>query len=679
MPANRGRKKKSSNVKRSLQSDLARDVENARGWAEIVQIIRDQHQIPDLFTKAGLKRVYLNFDQVFQQLDSTFQKYEDNDEIVGGVVGIYTQMCEDAVLRTKLCENGLLSRLFPLLKRDVCRQMALHTLVNIGHHGGTNVHAEIARQAPILVQTLLDHPEEHQTVEHIIVILSHSVGAAVNGDSQAPEMPEIHRSLDMRIILKTTIHHMRQLYASKTLIDHGNQLVFASAMHCSAAFRSEPDLDKFLVAGLKSKNWGLRGSCLGAMIRSYILSTVPDRPALGPAQLIQIFGSAWPPHLLEVMNQYGLSRCQTTQQRGHAMALSDAITGAHSRDHYILGGKLADLTLLTEFSLPATPMFPLSEIIPRCVEALRARGTAADTDKADILEMKYLIRLQDWDGIKSKAQQFLARNPDSAYTFYALTLRPGSEDGLRAAKKGLKCKENNTTPYLYFQLLRRAIELAADLGVCYFQEYDQHGRMMWEEAIAFLMSALEDSKTFIEQAPPDNPYMMAILHWNIVLTITMEGPNADLKMVEGARKKLKISEEISEHLRSPILYTQTYATQMLVVDLYAEAEKDWAAGIKLMDERLDEQIPPPDFPKKAEDELTAWLNDMSLKKFTCSSATPKVNVKDLWYKQCSWCRNPSAVLRKCSGCESARYCDSQCQKAHWSNHKKECKARISGS
>lgn len=43
---------------------------------------------------------------MFQQLDSTFQKYEDNDEIVGGVVGIYTQMCEDAVLRTKLCENG---------------------------------------------------------------------------------------------------------------------------------------------------------------------------------------------------------------------------------------------------------------------------------------------------------------------------------------------------------------------------------------------------------------------------------------------------------------------------------------------------------------------------------------------------------------------------------------------
>ncbi|CAA7261160.1 unnamed protein product [Cyclocybe aegerita] len=47
--------------------------------------------------------------------------------------------------------------------------------------------------------------------------------------------------------------------------------------------------------------------------------------------------------------------------------------------------------------------------------------------------------------------------------------------------------------------------------------------------------------------------------------------------------------------------------------------------------------------------------------------------------RCSWCGNPSALLRKCRGCSKARYCDVGCQKSHWrDNHKKVCKSSSSG-
>lgn len=39
---------------------------------------------------------------------------------------------------------------------------------------------------------------------------------------------------------------------------------------------------------------------------------------------------------------------------------------------------------------------------------------------------------------------------------------------------------------------------------------------------------------------------------------------------------------------------------------------------------------------------------------------------------CSSPASPDKKLFTCRGCKIARYCDSQCQRAHWSTHKEEC-------
>ncbi|KAJ3776442.1 hypothetical protein FB446DRAFT_298862 [Lentinula raphanica] len=673
-----GKSKKSSLLSSTRISNLGGLLRNVYDLQQIIDIIHTQLQIPDLSTKAGLKRVYFKFDAIASRLDAAFTRYEDTDKIVCGVVGIYTELCVDAVLNARLFENpGLLRRLLNLLNRDACRRIALHVLMNAVHHAGTSLRVDLARNASVLIQTLQDHSDEELTAESIIDILSYSVTFAVDGDCQhGPTIPEIHRSLDMKTILGLTIHHMRQPYASKDLIHCSLRLISASALHCSSVFRSVPALDMFLVAGLKSKNWGMRGMCFGAIIRSHITSAVHGVPMLGLQLFPPEFFEEMPPHLFHILEQYGLSRCHTIEVH-HVTAAYEAILDfwEASHDYYALGAGLADLTPL--LTVPDMPSCNIEEIIPCCLQELRARGTSADTRRADILEMKLLLnKLQDWDLLNSKCQQFLARNPDSAFIFYTLTLSPDAGDGLRAAKKGLKYIAKDTTPSLYFLLLRRAVELAAVLGLQYFhKEHKQaQGKMMWEEAIVFLLTALEDSKTFVDEAPPDHPGMPMVLHWNIILEITLQGPNANLK---GALKKLKISEEIGNYLKLEINPTHARQAAQLIMNLFERADKEWGRDIEAINARLDDQTPPSDFSKTARDDLVAWLSDMSLKTFNCSTTTsePTIHMEDFRFKRCSWCRNSSAALRKCAGCESARYCDIHCQREHWSKHKLDCKGK----
>ncbi|KAL4452293.1 hypothetical protein ABPG75_007955 [Micractinium tetrahymenae] len=40
---------------------------------------------------------------------------------------------------------------------------------------------------------------------------------------------------------------------------------------------------------------------------------------------------------------------------------------------------------------------------------------------------------------------------------------------------------------------------------------------------------------------------------------------------------------------------------------------------------------------------------------------------------CSGCKQKACGLRKCSRCRHVSYCSRECQKAHWAEHKQDCK------
>lgn len=96
----------------------------------------------------------------------------------------------------------------------------------------------------------------------------------------------------------------------------------------------------------------------------------------------------------------------------------------------------------------------------------------------------------------------------------------------------MKCK-TQLTPFMKQALRHRAVEYAVSLA-CSHLAKSHPGNADWRKGISFLRSAYEDSKTYIEIAPPDQRQMKGVLNWHIVLTFVIRGPEigADLTLIQ---------------------------------------------------------------------------------------------------------------------------------------------------
>ena len=135
-------------------------------------------------------------------------------------------------------------------------------------------------------------------------------------------------------------------------------------------------------------------------------------------------------------------------------------------------------------------------------------GVKGEEDLADIVELKYLIKLSRMDEAHVVAKRAIERSPRIGFYYYVLTLGVTEAIGLRWAKKGLKCP--NSTDYVRYALLYRAAEHAVVLGLRILFEA-QESDAKFDEGIAFIVSALEDSKAFIDNAPPDTRSMKSVV------------------------------------------------------------------------------------------------------------------------------------------------------------------------
>lgn len=162
-------------------------------------------------------------------------------------------------------------------------------------------------------------------------------------------------------------------------------------------------------------------------------------------------------------------------------------------------------------------------------------------------------------------------------------------------------------------------------------------------------------------------------------------------------------------------------TQETVRRHFAESTTKYGTLFK----KMAEETPSRDIEmEKGRDDLAAWLQDLRLEcdEGDCAGhdhgtehthshgeqrpnvdskyvSNPKISGNMVALHRCSYCGNPSAVLKKCSGCERSRfefpfvsrlnlctnsgppdrYCDALCQKAHWPEHKRPCKASKSSN
>ena len=60
----------------------------------------------DMKTRNGLKHVHADFGRIQAQLVAVYDEYRGDDKVMGGIVGIWARMADDAILRTRLVRAG---------------------------------------------------------------------------------------------------------------------------------------------------------------------------------------------------------------------------------------------------------------------------------------------------------------------------------------------------------------------------------------------------------------------------------------------------------------------------------------------------------------------------------------------------------------------------------------------
>jgi hypothetical protein len=122
--------------------------------------------------------------------------------------------------------------------------------------------------------------------------------------------------------------------------------------------------------------------------------------------------------------------------------------------------------------------------------------------------------------------------------------------------------------------------------------------------------------------------------------------------------KLKFADDFSIFAGNVPPKTELRLAQQNVVNLYGAAVNEWGEIIARFD-KLNTNKEPSISPEKAEDDLAAWLDELHIDSGEQEShpemfSHPVLNNDHIALYRCSWCGNPSAVLRKCSGCAKTR-------------------------
>ena len=363
-------------------------------------------------------------------------------------------------------------------------------------------------------------------------------------------------------LLKQVLDAMRKPDASAILVGHAVGLITACTRHCQQEIKSLPPLLSLLAASLRVNDIGIRCSALASFIRINLAGCEEENRQFDPRMLISAVQRRFPDQCVAVIMDYGPTRCEMNLLAQTAADYQRAMMKcAQDRDLYALGKTLAQLIVRTEFSVSeggfqyidertgrpefadvGLPFKMWVDSLPHCAKALRDKNrSSVDLDEADILDLKYYILRQRIPDAIVHAQNAIKRNPHVAYFYYAIGLGADQARALRAVKKGLKAK--TTTPFVHYYMLWRAIVSAGNLGVTILADA-RPGDQEYAEGIAFLMSALDDAKEFFDVAPPDARYMATIVHWFVVLSIAIKGPQLSVDL-----KELKVCPNVDQALR----------------------------------------------------------------------------------------------------------------------------------
>ncbi|KAI0262814.1 hypothetical protein BC834DRAFT_1001863 [Gloeopeniophorella convolvens] len=687
--------------------DLADNIFHAEGWAPCVELLTYHLELPDLNTRAGLKKVHKDFDEVNKRLEENWCFAESfpsitpmgiiaRDRMMATVVALYAKISVDSILRDRIFrEADFLSKALSALESPAASHVVLLALSTVTHHGGLYVRTEIAKESGVLLTHLDEQPDDLVAAELAITVLSHCICAVIEGEQ--PPDAKLVKSLNIPRVVRTMLAYMRKPGASALLWEHAIEFLAAAAHHCSDVLRDQPSAINLLVALTRSPDLRIRATGISGILRLHIFDSEKSLTQFDPQKLIAAAGRRWPDKVVDANMDYGMTRTETMLTAAGARDFQAAMMHAvQTGDLAELGTTLAKLIMRTEYSISqggfqvqdsrtgkiafdscGLPFTMWHDAPQYCATALRKRGNAGDAEAADIVELKgYLIRSRMAEA-RLLARAALERSPLSPFFHHVLTLGASSTDGVRAARQGLRLTVPGSAGYVRCALLYRSSEHGAELALERLRAALASGRAL-EEGFAAALCALEDAGTFLQEAPPDSRSVSPVVCIYTLMLLLVRGHElADgLPELKEASEKLEIADEVLRFLKMPIRHTQMRNACATALERTDVAQREWGAAVRNItkDGALDTAATP----DAAHAALAEWLERLDVGDTTEGGAGshthPRLGVNDVELYRCSWCGAPSAILRKCRGCQKSRYCDNRCQKQHWTGgHRKVCK------
>ncbi|KIP12051.1 hypothetical protein PHLGIDRAFT_399967 [Phlebiopsis gigantea 11061_1 CR5-6] len=684
-------------------------------WTEVADHLAGLLKLPDLDTRTGLKKVHANLSSIQLLLDETFKhaRHQGHTKIMAGVAELYIKMSKvDALLQDKLLVAGFYERLVTLADFEDTRAVALRALGTISLFKGKDQSSHFRKCAPSILRIALKHLDHRHTLHAVTGFFAHS----------SLSIKDMGTSFDLTAFGRALLDSFRVSTPTYWLFDHAMLCFNAPLYDMAQKCRHIPSFITLHTACLHSADYMRRVRSLGCLLQmdleeSEDLSESPSEPQKLPccfttsslAENVKI--EDLPPKLLQIMNKYGreathISSIQTARVKYASLIQESKSSNA---DLCEIGRGLAHLIQNYQYSLPdvycchcgqvrvkdCTECFYTLEwpkLVENCIEELRKQSSPSDEDTlaADILQWKHDLYVEfsfdDWERF---LETMTSKHPKHVLFRYRDAHRQSFPKGtLHELTTSALMEYSDIPQWLDYGLRAVLVEAGFDTAIGLSHKGDKR-------CYPLMLSSRTNAKFLLDNGPPDDPRRAYYAAIYILSHLVLEGSAVNFKKptIKRALKEIELSTQFMRIMGGPIPspgYGTRIRTAVLLRYLLPEALQEWGQLLQGLDVQYLEDIasgkyascsienPLPDdyknpdsWPEKLEAEKD---NGTSRDGWESEDAIPKDDSFLLLSKlsRCSWCGRPSAALRKCGGCSKERYCDTQCQKFHWEEHKAQC-------
>ncbi|RPD71425.1 hypothetical protein L226DRAFT_615457 [Lentinus tigrinus ALCF2SS1-7] len=681
--------------------NLTRGLQPYEAASQVYRSLR----IPSPRRRKGLRRIHTRLTMISTSLSRLFDFAYPRKEwqFCGVVAVIWGDMCGDAVLCRGLLERGLLLRALRLV--DVDGSFTLLPLLSLlARHGDEAVKtAVLAGLIRIFTNWKAPWPTFKYSEEHILVILRHCLNFTTR--------PELPAGLSVSAVADLALTTLEDPEVSYEAIIHAIPILIA----CATAFPREdtetlPRILDFLAVLLHSDDLPLRSACVWVF---YSLCGATEQPSISrhrhqPRSLQYL-------HFPELASRNVPPGSERESIRIHTATLRNLLKKlCENQDLYAFGIGMATLLSSGPFihstddfsdfersTLQVSTPDTWDSLLSNAAEALRSRTDPDSLNMADVLTLEHLARVGPSEAAAAHAREVLRRELQHSYAYAILSEHSKDlEEALQASTKGLQLA--GLTVYLRRRLEVSAIELSfAKAQTLLLQAGPMHLKMR-QAGLESLNVMGEHIRAFVPTVPEDLRDLLPIMDLNIIYYLIQSGNTYSLrfKKLKLLRDRIDRSARIMARPGFESAERPMKAAHETLTRHFSQGFKKWAAVVKRFD-ALDECYRPPIDDNvgplnpnaeplldlgadKQSDVSSRWWepdNEPTLASLLhgplrcscdrCGSMQPNPGLPILF--ACSWCSCRTAIVRKCSRCHDAWYCDTQCQRAHWPQHRTCCR------